>query len=449
MTSAKKILELNAFDMTKTDALDRDSADLVARRQRTFGPTSMLFYKQPLNLVRGEGVWLYAADGTRFLDAYNNVPSCGHCHPRVVDAVTRQMGTLNTHTRYLYDSVYTYAERLLATFPVEISNIVFTCTGSESVDLALRIARTVTGATGFIATENAYHGNTSLVTEVSPSSASAEPHSSNVFLVPAPDTYRLGTETACRHFTEGVASALRQMEAKGIKPAAMIADSILSSDGVYPGTPGFLADAVALIRQAGGLYIADEVQPGFGRTGQTMWGFQRHGIVPDLAVMGKPMGNGYPIGGVAAKPALLAAFGKGSGYFNTFGGSPVASAAGLAVLDILQSEGLQDNARDTGAYLLAGLQEASAQHDCVGDVRGAGLYVGYEFVRSRQSRAPDQAAATFAVNALRQRGILVGTAGLHGNILKIRPPLCFKREHADMLIEGMSSVLEDMKLQEV
>ena len=444
MSAPKKILELNAFDMTRTEALDSRSADLVARRQRTFGPTSMLFYKQPLNLVRGEGVWLYAADGRRYLDAYNNVPSCGHCHPRIVAAVAAQMGQLNTHTRYLYDIVYTYAERLLATYPADVSNVVFTCTGSESVDLALRIARTVTGGSGIIATENAYHGNTSLVTEVSPSSASAAPRSPTVFLVPAPDTYRLGLEAACRQFTEGVGNALRQMNAQGIKPAAMIADSILSSDGVYPGSSGFLADAVERVHQAGALYIADEVQPGFGRTGEAMWGFQRHGIVPDLAVMGKPMGNGYPIGGVAAKPALLAAFGSGSGYFNTFGGSPVASAAGLAVLDVIKDEGLQDNARDTGAYLLEGLREAASRHDCAGDVRGAGLYVGFEFVGSKEARDPDQAAATFAVNALRERGILVGTAGLHGNILKIRPPLCFTREHADKLIEGMRSVLSEM-----
>lgn len=440
----KKILELNAFDMSKAEGLDQGTAELVARRQRTFGPTSMLFYKRPLNLVRGEGVWLYDADGTRYLDAYNNVPSCGHCHPKVVAAVAAQMGTLNTHTRYLYDIVYTYAERLLATFPAEVSNIVFTCTGSESVDLAMRIARTVTGGTGFIATENAYHGNTALVTEVSPSSASSDPRPPNVFLVPAPDTYRHGIGEACQRFTQAVAEAIRQMQAKGIKPAAMIADSILSSDGVYPGEKGFLNDAARLVREAGGLYIADEVQPGFGRTGDTMWGFQRHGIVPDLVVMGKPMGNGYPIGGVAAKPAHLAAFGASSGYFNTFGGSPVASAAGLAVLDILQAEGLQDNARDTGAYLLAGLKDAASRHDKVGDVRGAGLYVGVEFVRSKASREPDQAAATFAVNAMRERGILIGTAGLNGNILKIRPPLCFKHEHADQLIDGMKATLSEL-----
>jgi 4-aminobutyrate aminotransferase-like enzyme len=442
MTTTQKILELNAFDMRRTEGLDPAAAALIARRQRTFGPTSMLFYQRPLNLVRGEGVWLIDADGTRYLDAYNNVPSVGHCHPRVVDAVARQMATLNTHTRYLYDIVYTYAERLLATFPNEVSNIVFTCTGSESVDLALRIARTVTGGTGFIATENAYHGNTTTATEVSPSSASAEPRNESIFLVPAPDTLRQPNGAAERRFVEDVGAALAAMKKKGVKPAGMIADSILSSDGVYPGRPGFLNEAAELVRKAGGLYIADEVQPGFARTGAHMWGFMRHGIIPDLVVMGKPMGNGYPVGGVAARPDHLAAFGKSCGYFNTFGGSPVAAAAGLAVLDIIRDERLQENARDTGDYLVAGLQRIMKRHDGIGDVRGAGLYLGLEFVEDRASNTPDRAAATGTINALRERGILGGTAGLHGNIWKIRPPLCFKREHADMLVEELDAVLK-------
>ena len=296
----------------------------------------------------------------------------------------------------------------------------------------------------FVITENAYHGNTALVTEVSPSSASSEPRSPNVFLVAAPDTYRHGIEDAGRRFTAGVARALSQMRERGIKPAAMIADSIFSSDGVYPGEPGFLAEAVELVQAEGGLYIADEVQPGFGRTGDTMWGFERHGIVPDFVVMGKPMGNGYPIGGVVAKPAHLAKFGSGSGYFNTFGGSPVAAAAGLAVLDILEDERLQENARETGALLLDGLREASLGHERVGDIRGTGLYAGVEFVLSKQSKAPNQAAAAFTVNALRECGILIGTAGLNGNILKIRPPLTFRSEHAEMLIDGFRAVLRDL-----
>jgi len=444
MDATRKILELNAFDMRAADHLDPAMTSLVARRRRAFGPTSMLFYARPLNLVRGEGVWLYDADGTRYLDAYNNVPSVGHCHPRVVEAVSRQLATLNTHTRYLYDIIYTYAERLLATMPDEVSNVVFTCTGSESADLALRVARAVTGGTGFIVTDNAYHGNTSAVTEISPSSASAEPRPPYVFLVPAPDSYRQGDNGLGSRFADDIRKAIAGMRSKGIRLAGFIADSIFSSDGVFPGEPGFLAEAIAAVREAGGVYIADEVQPGFGRTGEKMWGFDRHGLVPDMVVMGKPMGNGFPMGGVAIKPELLEAFGSQAGYFNTFGGNPVAAAAGLAVLDVLEAEGLQQNSFEIGAYLRSELRIAAATDDRVGDVRGAGLYIGVEIVVDNSSCEPDREAAERIVNAMRERNILIGTAGRHGNVLKIRPPLCLSREHADIFLAGFADSLASL-----
>lgn len=443
MEATKKILELNAFDMNADEGLSDEVKSLVKRRRETFGPTSMLFYDRPLNLVRGEGVWLHDADGTRYLDAYNNVPSVGHCHPRVVEAVSRQMGTLNTHTRYLYSNIYTYAERLLGTMPEAISNIVFTCTGSESADFALRVARAVTGGTGFIVTDNAYHGNTSAVTEISPSSASAEPRPPYIFLVPAPDTYREGTSQVGQRLAADIRSAAEKMTAKGIRFAGFIADSIFSSDGVFPGEPGFLKETLEAVHQAGGLYIADEVQPGFGRTGEKMWGFDRHGIVPDMVVMGKPMGNGFPMGGVAIKPALLAAFGATSGYFNTFGGNPVAAAAGLAVLDVLEGEGLQQNSFETGAYLRSEIRIAGSGGEVIGDVRGSGLYIGVDIVKDRKSREPDRQAAERIVSGMRARNILIGIAGRHGNVLKIRPPLCFGREHADIFLDGLRSALLD------
>src|SRR6476646_3421921 len=441
MTATHKILELNAFDMQAAAGLDPETADLVARRRRAFGPASMLCYARPLNLVRGEGVWLIGADGTRYLDAYNNVASVGHCHPRVVAAVSRQMATLNTHSRYLSEIVYTYAEKLLATLPRELSNIVLTCTGSESVDLSLRIARAVTGGTGFIVTENAYHGNTLAVTEISPSSASAEPRNPNVFLVPAPDTYRTGREEVGTLFAANIRKAISAMKKKKIRFAGLVADSIVSSDGIYPGEPGFMAEAIADVRKEGGLFIADEVQPGFARTGETMWGFERHGLVPDMVVMGKPMGNGYPIAGLAVKPDLLATFGKTAGYFNTFGGNPVAAAAGLAVLETLEAENLRENALEVGAYLLAGLGAVAQRFSQVGDVRGKGLYIGVELVRDRKSKEPDRAAASSVVEMLRDRNILVGIAGPYGNIVKIRPPLCFARDHADLLVKALSDSL--------
>ena len=441
MTATRKILELNAFDMDASSGLDPETADLVARRRRVFGPTSMLFYARPLNLVRGEGVWLIGADGTRYLDAYNNVASVGHCHPRVVAAVSRQMATLNTHSRYLSEIVYTYAERLLATLPRELSNIVLTCTGSESVDLALRIARAVTGGTGLIVTANAYHGNTRSATEISPSSASAEPPNPHVFMVPAPDTYRTMSKDVGPRFAANVRKAIAAMKRKKIRFAGLIADSIFSSDGIYSGEPGFMAEAIASVRKEGGMFIADEVQPGFARTGETMWGFERHGLVPDMVVMGKPMGNGYPIGGVAVKPNLLEAFGATSGYFNTFGGNPVAAAAGLAVLETIEAETLQQNALEIGAYLLAELDGVAQRFSQVGDLRGKGLYIGVELVRDRKSKKPDREAATRIVDMLRDRNVLVGIAGPHGNVLKIRPPLCFERDHADLLVKALSDSL--------
>ena len=440
MTATHKILELNAFDMRASASLDPEVANLVVRRRRVSGPTSRLFYARPLNLVRGEGVWLIGADGTRYLDAYNNVASVGHCHPRVVAAVSRQMATLNTHNRYLCEIVYTYAERLLATLPRELSNIVLTCTGSESVDLALRIARAVTGGTGFIVTENAYHGNTLAVTEISPSSASAEPRNPHAFLVPAPDTYRTRSKDVGPLFAANIRKAIAAMKRKKIRFAGLVADSIFSSDGIYPGQPGFMAEAIASVRKAGGMFIADEVQPGFARTGE-MWGFERHGIVPDMVVMGKPMGNGYPIGGVAVEPDLLETFGATAGYFNTFGGNPVAAAAGLAVLETLEAENLQQNALEIGTYLLAELNVVARRFKCVGDVRGKGLYIGVELVRDRKSKKPDRATATRVVEILRDRNILVGIAGPYGNILKIRPPLCFERDHADLLVRTLSDSL--------
>jgi 4-aminobutyrate aminotransferase-like enzyme len=447
VAKTQKILELNAFDPESAEGIEPATERLIARRQKTFGATSMLFYKRPLHIVRAEGVWLIAADGMRYLDAYNNVPSIGHCHPAVVEAVTRQMGILNTHSRYLYDNVYDYAERLLATMPDEVSNVVFTCTGSESVDLALRIARTLTGGDGIIVTQNAYHGNTSAVTDISPSSASSEPHNTNVFVVPAPDTYRSEAADIGAAFAASVQATIGDMQARGIKLAAFVADSIFSSDGVFPGPPGFLAATAEVVREAGGLYIADEVQPGFARTGEAMWGFARHGIIPDIVALGKPMGNGYPMGGVALKPDLLAEFGAHNGYFNTFGGSPVAAAAGMAVLETIASEGLQKNALDTGAYLLEGLKSAARDHASVGDVRGCGLYLGVEFVQPGSGKVPDSGAAERVVNAMRERGVLIGTAGLAGNVLKIRPPLPFARTHADILVGAFSEALAETRLE--
>jgi 4-aminobutyrate aminotransferase-like enzyme len=442
MANTKQILALNRFDARHAEGLNAEIASLVARRQATFGASSVLVYQRPIRMVRAEGIWMFDADGRRYLDVYNNVASVGHCHPRVVEAIAKQAATLNTNTRYLYDNVHDYAERLLKTFPARLSNIVFTCTGSESNDFALRLTKSFTGGAGFIVTETAYHGNTEAVTEVSPSSFKTRSVPPHVRTVPAPDVYRHPTNDVGARFAEDVAKAVADLEGNGVKFGGLLVDSIFSSDGIYADPAGFLKRAVDVVHQAGGLFISDEVQPGFGRTGTAMWGFQRHSVEPDIVTMGKPMGNGFPVGGVVTRPEILEAFCETTGYFNTFGGNPVAAAAGLAVLEVIEDEGLVENANKIGGYFRAGLRDIAVRHPSIGDVRGAGLFIGIEFSLPGTTD-PDVAAASYAINALKERGVLIGAAGAYGNVLKVRPPLCFSRDNADLFVETLDAVLSD------
>ena len=304
----KPILALNAFDVNAPGELDGALKARLALRARLFGAASVLFYDRPLEFVRGSGCWLYDADGAAYLDAYNNVPSVGHCHPRVVAAVAGQLGELNVHSRYLHRGVIDYAERLIATLPSDLSNVTFTCTGSESNDLALRFAANFTGKKGVIVTEAAYHGNTGLVTEVSPSSYKRGGPPASVRVIPAPDARRVSPPLLAQRFAAEVETAIADLERSGHGFSTLIVDSIFSSDGVFAEPPGFLAAAAAVVRRANGLLIADEVQPGFGRTGAGLWGFERHGIRPDIVTMGKPMGNGYPIAAVVTRPEISMPF---------------------------------------------------------------------------------------------------------------------------------------------
>jgi 4-aminobutyrate aminotransferase-like enzyme len=442
MANTKQILALNRFDGRHVEGLGAELESLVARRQATFGASSVLVYERPIRMVRAEGVWMFDADGRRYLDVYNNVASVGHCHPRVVEAIAKQSATLNTNTRYLYDNVHDYAERLLATFPRPLANIVFTCTGSESNDLALRLTNAFTGGTGFVVTETAYHGNTEAVTAVSPSSFKTRTVPAHVRTVPAPDAYRHPTNDVGARFAEDVARAIADLERNGVKFGGLLVDSIFSSDGIYPDPAAFLQRAVDVVHDAGGLFISDEVQPGFGRTGAGMWGFARHGVEPDIVTMGKPMGNGFPVGGVVTRPDILEPFCATTGYFNTFGGNPVAAAAGLAVLDVIENEGLIDNAKTIGERLRTGLQDVARRHPAIGDVRSAGLFIGIEFSQPGTTE-PDPQAASHAINALKERGVLIGAAGAYGNVLKVRPPLCFSRDNADLFLETLDAVLAD------
>jgi len=416
------------FDPARVDELDPRTADLVRRRAISMGPAYRLFYREPLEFVRGDGAHLFDADGVDYLDAYNNVPSVGHAHPRVVAAIAEQAARLNTHTRYLSEATVAYAERLLATFPAAagLGQVMFTCTGSEANDLALRVAKAATGGEGVIVTWNAYHGVTTEVAGISPSLVGLDGMPPWARAVRAP-----GVDPDVS-IADAVRATLSELDAFGIKPAALVVDTIFASDGVYPTVEG-LADAVAAVRAAGGLFIADEVQPGFGRIGDGMWGFARHGLLPDIVTMGKPMGNGHPVAAMVARPDVLEPFAQNMRYFNTFGGNTVSIAAATAVLDVIEDEGLIAHAGRVGAGLRLGL-EAIDDPRVLG-VRGAGLFLGVDLV--------DEAFTLDVVNALRDRHVLLAAAGAANSTLKIRPPLPFDEADAARLLFELDAVLRE------
>ena len=432
---------VNSFDPAGLGGLSTAEAAMIARRQKLLGPGYRLFYQHPVHVVRAEGVWLYGPDGTRYLDAYNNVPVIGHCHPAVVEALARQAARLNTHTRYLDESILDYAEALLATFPSELDQVMFTCTGSEANDLALRVAKVATGGTGFIVTANAYHGVTDAVSLLSPSLGAAVAPGPNVFSIAAPDPRSAGDQDLGVWFGAQVEEALGRMRQQNIRPAALIVDTIFSSDGVFAEPAGFLAPAAARIRRAGGLFIADEVQAGFGRTGDGLWGFQRHGLVPDLVTLGKPMGNGHPIAAMVARSELLRDFGARSRYFNTFGGNTVSIAVAQTVLDVILRERLTEQAQAVGTYFRSELAGRARHEGRLGDVRGSGLFIGVEVVTPEEGRVPDPIAASQIVNALRERSVLISASGPAGHVLKIRPPLPFGRAEVDIFLDAFDAVL--------
>jgi len=420
---------------------------LAARRASALGPAYRLFYEEPLHLVKGEGVWLTDADGRRYLDFYNNVPHVGHCHPQVVDAIAEQTRRLNTHTRYLHENVIGYAERLLARLPEPVDVAMFSCSGSEANELALRIARTATGRQGVVVIEQAYHGNSQATFEISTEDLPREQRPEHVVAVPAPDTYRgahRGDDAADLYASE-LRAAIATLEKRGVGFAAFVIDTITSSSGVVEPPPRYLAAARDIVAEAGGLFIADEVQPGLGRTGTHFWGFEADAIVPDIVTLGKPLGNGYPLAATLARRDLVASFAERASYFNTFGGNPVATAAGLAVLDVVESENLQANARQIGNQLRDGLLALQEEHALIGDVRGRGLFLAVELVTDRENRRPAADAARRIVNALKQRGVLTGTIGPDANVLKLRPPMVIAGADADVFLNEFAAVLRAIR----
>ncbi len=432
----------NTFDPAGAGALPARERSLIERRRALLGPGYKLFYERPLEIVRGEGVHLYDRDGVEYLDAYNNVPCVGHCNPTVVEAIVNQTRTLNTNTRYLAEPILDYAERLLATHHDGLQNVMFGCTGSEATDLAMRIARFVTSGTGVVVSANAYHGVTAAAAELSPSLGRGVPLGAHVRTVapprPGDDAMDAGPAFAAR-----VSEAIEDLARHGTRTAAVLMDTIFSSDGVIPDPAGLLAPVVDVTRAAGALFIADEVQPGFGRTGEAMWGYQRHGVAPDLVTMGKPMGNGTPLSGVATRPELVERFGQEVRYFNTFGANSVAIAAGAAVLEVIERDDLLANARDVGRHLRAGLLAIADRFPVMRSVRGAGLFVAADFVEPATG-SPDPALTGRIVNGLRERRVLISTTGAAAASLKVRPPLPFSRADADRLLAALADVLESI-----
>lgn len=415
---------------------DPHIAALLARRREALGHPTALFYEEPLNIVRGEGVWLYDHTGRRYLDGYNNVPQVGHCHPHVVDALCRQAHTLNVHTRYLHDNVVRYAERLTATFDASLSKALFVCTGSEANELALRIARQRTGARGVLVSDCNYHGNTASIAELATGITTGcgfAPHARAVHVPDRLTELRPGETDAdllARALTE-VDAAIASLQAAGHGVAAALMDPLFANEGLPQVPAGYLEGVAARVRAAGGLFIADEVQAGFGRRGDHLWGHQAWDLVPDLVTLGKPMGNGHPIGGVITRTELANGFLAGDMFFNTFAGNPVSAAVGMAVLDVLEHEQLPANALAVGGWLLQRLRELQQRHPIIAAVRGQGLFFGLDLVC--QDGTPAKADTRRLVNDMKRRGVLISAIGRHDNVLKIRPPLAFRQEHAEQL----------------
>ena len=444
MATKSSSMDTNSYTDATGHLLDGQTYELVQRRQKYMGGAYRLFYRKPVNLVRGEGEYLWDANGTKYLDMYNNVAGIGHCHPAVVEAVTGQMQQLNTHTRYLHERIVDYSEEILELLPDEIDKIMYMCTGSEANDLALRMAAEYTGGKGIIVSQEAYHGTSALTSGCSPALGSEQPLLPNVRLICTPDYYRQGgtPEEFTAWYAGEMQKKIDELQAAGYPLSCFLADSIFSSDGVHPNPVGFLKAAIDVVHKNGGVFIADEVQPGFARTGDSFWGFARHGIVPDLVTMGKPMGNGIPVSGLAARHEVMAAFSDRLPYFNTFGGNPVSIAAAQAVLHVIKEEQLQEHCRIVGGKLLTALNEVKARHpESVGDVRGAGLFIGFELVKNDGKKTPDQAKALDLIELLRDHQVLTSVAGHYGNVLKLRPPMAFRECDIDWIASALDQCL--------
>ena len=416
---------------------------VLQRRDRLLGAGAPLFYHEPVHIVRGEGVWLFDAEGGRYLDMYNNVPCVGHGHAHVVEAMRRQAATLNVHSRYLHEGILDYAERLMGLHGGALSSVVFSCSGTEASEVAILMARAATGGRGIIGTDAGYHGNSSEVRKLSGREPSPEFRA-----IPFPQRYRplaagVGEGELTELYLAEVRGAIEGFEQSGVPFAGMFVCSILANEGLPEIPPGFMPRAAELVRRAGGVFIADEVQAGFCRTGR-WWGYEVGGFMPDIVTMGKPMGNGLPLAATAASAELVGAFRERAGYFNTFASSPLQAAVGMAVLDVIEQDDLRASVAEVGAYLKGGLERLRPAWEPLGDIRGHGLFLALEWVSDRTAKTPDRDGAIAVVNRLKDKGFLISNAGALRNVLKIRPPLVFAREHADLFLTAFEATLREL-----
>ncbi|MBC8346426.1 MAG: aminotransferase class III-fold pyridoxal phosphate-dependent enzyme [Candidatus Marinimicrobia bacterium] len=427
--------------------LDKNS--IRSLREKYLSPSLSLSYEEPLHIVRGEGQYLFDADGKQYLDAVNNIQHVGHCHPRVVEAAQRQYERLNTNTRYLDEVVVHYAKALTDKLPLGLDVCFFTNSGSEANDLALRIARKYTQSKETIVLDGAYHGNLSSLIEISPykhKGPGGVGAPDFVYTIPMPDCYRgkYRGEKSTRRYVKEVVEAIEKIHEKNKKVSTFISEALMGCGGQLVLPNNFLKEAFELIRNVGGLCISDEVQIGFGRMGNHFWGFQTEDVIPDIVTMGKSMGNGHPLSAVVTTKEIADNFNNGMEYFNSFGGNPVSCAVGQAVLDIIEEENLQQNAMDVGNYLINRLKELQSKYEIIGDVRGHGLFIGIELIKDSASFIPASEEANMVVNQMKDVGILISLDGPDHNVLKIKPPIIFTRENADTLVFNLTSIFSQL-----
>jgi len=431
------------------DGITLRSRTIVEERKKRLGKSLSISYKKPLKIIKGAMQYLYDQDGNTYLDCVNNVCHVGHCHPTVVRAAQKQMAILNTNTRYLHDYLIQYAKRITDTLPDPLNVCFFVNSGSEANELALRLAYTYTGVKNLIIVDNAYHGNTSALIDISPYKYEGKGGAGPGFYthkVIMPDTYRgpykADDPLAAKKYAKHVAQAVNELKRRDKRLAGFMSESLLGCGGQIVLPDGYLEEVYSIIRASGGVCIADEVQVGFGRVGSMYWGFELQGVVPDIVTMGKPIGNGHPLAAVVTTPQIADSFNNGMEYFNTFGGNPVSCAVGMAVLDVIGQENLQENALSVGNHLLTGFHKLKNTHELIGDVRGSGLFIGIELVQDRKSLEPATHQTSVIINKMREEGILLSTDGPFDNVLKIKPPLVFTKDNAEYLLSSISHVME-------